>query len=530
MASNFMLKAIISAVDKLSPTLKGIQKNVKITKKALGDIRAAGGDLLTKLGIGGAALSGGIFGALRTIVGENSKFEKFESILSTIEGSAETARKSIEWIDKFSNETPYDLDEVTEAYVQLRAYGIDPTNGSLRSVGDAAAGMGKNIMDVVGALSSAMVGESESLKSFGITAKKVGDTIAYSWNENGKMMVAKANANNRAQIEAVVTGIWNRRYGGAMEKLSSSWDGQLAMIKGYVLNFARWIGERGLFEKLKGNLQFVIDKFGEWEADGTLNRLADEISRNLGEIVDQVGKWIHEIDWAAVWQGFKSGVAGIRDFINALGGLKTVLILVGVLMLAGPVASIFQIIFALGTLGKVIFGMIFTWDKVSKTLLLTNPVMLLIVGTLALIAWAAYKIIKQWDPLLGFWENLWNGMKAIVSDWWDFLLEIFSWNPINLVLKAWGGVFDFFSGLFDKIRGVQSAGANVDVQTSAQDGPNPSRLSPRVQTMNQTRVNGEMVVKFENAPQGMRVSPGTTNQPGMTISPDVGYRSFVTPF
>lgn len=34
-----------------------------------------------------------------------------------------------------------------------------------------------------------------------------------------------------------------------------------------------------------------------------------------------------------------------------------------------------------------------------------------------------------------------------------------------------------------------------------------------------------MVVRFENAPPGMRVDPAKTNQPGLSVSPSVGYRS-----
>jgi hypothetical protein len=34
-----------------------------------------------------------------------------------------------------------------------------------------------------------------------------------------------------------------------------------------------------------------------------------------------------------------------------------------------------------------------------------------------------------------------------------------------------------------------------------------------------------MTVRFENAPPGMRAAPGKTNQPGVSMNPDVGYRS-----
>lgn len=40
-----------------------------------------------------------------------------------------------------------------------------------------------------------------------------------------------------------------------------------------------------------------------------------------------------------------------------------------------------------------------------------------------------------------------------------------------------------------------------------------------------TELQGSMVVRFDNAPAGMRADPGQTNQPGLSVSPQVGYRS-----
>lgn len=42
---------------------------------------------------------------------------------------------------------------------------------------------------------------------------------------------------------------------------------------------------------------------------------------------------------------------------------------------------------------------------------------------------------------------------------------------------------------------------------------------------NRTSLEGAMVVRFDNAPPGMRVDPMKTNQPGLSVTPQVGYRS-----
>lgn len=516
MADKFQLKAIISAVDKLSPTLKGIRLNAKITQKSLMDIRSATGNLIKSVGLGGVAVGAGIFGALKKVLDESAKFERFEAVLKTVEGSAEAAKKSIRWVDKFSNDTPYDLDEVTEAYVQLRAYGIDPTLGSLKSVGDAATAMNKPIMDVVNALSSGIVGNNESLKQFGITVKKVGKDFVYSWNENGKAMVARAATNNRALIETTITGIWNRRYAGAMKEQAEGWDGLWAMAKGHYLNFMRFIGEKGTFSAIKQQLKGLIDLSNKWADDGTLERLASEASAVLVGSIQDIAGWVKSVNWAAFYQGIKSTIVSIRDFVSAIGGLKTILIALGAVWLVGPVASIIQIIQAIGRL----LPSLALLKKAFLFLGLANPVVLGVVAVIALLAGAAYLIYKNWGPIKAWFGELWEFVKKIFLQAWDNIKTVLSWSPLGLIMRAWGPVAKFFGGIWENVKGISNA---RPVQTSVPNAGGFGNRDNLAGLHNRTRVDGEMVVKFENAPPGMRVSESKTNQPGFGLNPDVGH-------
>jgi hypothetical protein len=517
MADKFSLKAIISAVDKLSPTLKGIRLNAKITQKSLGDISAAGGQLFKSLGISGLAAGAGLFGMLKSVVGESSKFEKFETVLRTVEGTADAAKASLKWVDKFSLRTPYDLDEVTKAFVEMRAFGLDPTKGAMQSVADAAAGMDKDIVEVASILNRATVGENDGLKQFGITAKKVGDDILYMWNENGEEMVTKARANSKAQIEAVVTGIWNRKYEGAAAELSNTWEGIYSNIKGQYLNLVRFVGTKGFFDKIKQQAQGLLKVIERWEADGTLERLAGEISNVLSNTVEDLSRWVQSVNWAEFYQGVKSTVIGIRDFVSAIGGLNTILIAVGIIMLAGPVSALLQIGAAIFQLLPILIAL----GKGFLFLVAANPVMLAIIAVVVALGAAVYAIYKNWDPLKGWFENLWTGIKAIFQQGWENLKTMLSWSPLGLIMQAWGPVAEFFTGLWKTVSNISGA---APVQTSAPTTNAPGGGNNFNGLNGRTQLNGEMTVKFENAPPGMRVDPGKTNQPGLAMNPDVGYR------
>ncbi|MEK2607788.1 phage tail tape measure protein [Pseudomonas shirazensis] len=75
---------------------------------------------------------------------------------------------------------------------------------------------------------------------------------------------------------------------------------------------------------------------------------------------------------------------------------------------------------------------------------------------------------------------------------------------------------------------AQPAGGPSLVQQAGTPGSLPASRGSLVEQSgraNKAQLEGSMVVRFEGAPPGMRVEQGQTNQPGLQISPQVGYRS-----
>jgi hypothetical protein len=170
------------------------------------------------------------------IIETSAKFEKFSLILETLEGNSKKAQADLEWIKKFAQTTPYEIDKVTEAFVKLKSYGLDAQK-ELRVLGDTAAAMGKPLDMVVEAIADAVTGEFERLKEFGVKAYQQGNKVAFTWADaSGKARYIVVN-NNREVIESTLTAIWNSKYAGSMKKLSNSWDGIISNMKDAWTNF-----------------------------------------------------------------------------------------------------------------------------------------------------------------------------------------------------------------------------------------------------------------------------------------------------
>lgn len=232
-----------------------------------------------------AALAGAAagYGFKRTLLTTAAQFEKFESILTTIEGSSDKAKASMAWVTDFAGKTPYELAQVTDAFVKLKAYGIDPQSGALASAGDAAAAMGKPLEQAVEALADAMTGENERLKEFGITSQTTGDTIVYRWQQNGKSMVATAKKNSKDQIQATIEGIWNSKYKGAMDKLSTTWDGMTSNLGDQWTVFQKDVMNSGAFDFLKNELKSLLTEIDRMKETGEYDQLVQTVGTNLVE-------------------------------------------------------------------------------------------------------------------------------------------------------------------------------------------------------------------------------------------------------
>ena len=385
---------------------------------------------------GGAALAAG------SMTDVASSFERYETILISSTGSQEKARKAMGWVTNFAATTPYELDQVTEGFVALKNYGIDPTNGTLRTLGDTAAAMGKPMMQAVEAMADAVTGENERLKEFGITASKTGDKITYAYsNAAGESMKATVKAGDRAAIQMKLMEIFNEKYGGSMERLSQTWDGMMSNMRGTWVKFQLAIMNAGLFDWMKGKLKLVLDTFNQMEADGSLKVWAKAISQSIQSALEsawEFGKGAYEV--------IKTLSGYMKTASEYVGGWKNLSMILGAMAfgptLVATAVGVMQIAKGLAMLGSALFA---------------NPIGL----TVAAIAAGVYLIYRNWDAIKPYFIGIWEGIKTAFSTAWDFIKAALAWTPLGIVIANWHGIAAALSSPLEIAKGA------IDVAWSA---------------------------------------------------------------
>ena len=217
----------------------------------------------------------GVSGTLGALFESNRSFEQLSASLKTVTGSVEGAQAAFALIEKFAVDTPYQLNEIVEAFIRLKALGLDPSEEALTSYGNTASAFSKNILDFVEAVADATVGEFERLKSFGIKANTLTDEVKFTFA--GVTTTVKKNA---ADIEKYLRSLGDIKFTGAMSEQMETMNGVISNIEDSFDKIYRDIGKNGLNEALKGFLTQFNELVGQ---SGTA---AGAIGQTLAGAVD----------------------------------------------------------------------------------------------------------------------------------------------------------------------------------------------------------------------------------------------------
>jgi len=229
--------------------------------------------------IGGAILAAFstqvILNFSRQVIAIRSEFEKFEAVLTNTLGSAGAARLALLDIKDMAKETPFSVAELSDAFVKLTNYGLQPTMEAMTQYADLASAVGRSFDEMAEAVADATTGEFERLKSFGIRASKEGDKVTFTFKG-----IATEVDFTSAAIENYIRGL------GDLEGVQGSAIAQMDTLGGSVSNLGdkymslmSTIGETSIF---KDSVTFL----------GDLAETTEVLIHNWSELpVDELRFW-----------------------------------------------------------------------------------------------------------------------------------------------------------------------------------------------------------------------------------------------
>jgi hypothetical protein len=212
---------------------KSNNKSIESTKKMSGAFSAVGKTLA------GVFAADQLINLGKKILDTTVEFQKMEAVLTTTFGSNSVAQAAMDQIVNFAGSTPFQVDELTDAFVKLANRGFVPTMEQMRQMGDLASSVGKSFDQLTEAILDAQSGEFERLKEFGIKASQQGDVVQFTF----KGITTEVEKSDKA-IQAYLLGLGNLEgVAGSMEAISKTTGGAISNLEDNITQLFKNIGE-----------------------------------------------------------------------------------------------------------------------------------------------------------------------------------------------------------------------------------------------------------------------------------------------
>lgn len=462
---------------------------VKALGNALPNFFAGLGD------IGGAvaaAFSGAaVVGFGKQVADTLADVEKRRAVLSNIYGGDNgAAKKILEDISDLAQRTPFQLGELSDAFVQLAGRGVKPSMTVMQRLADVASATGKPF----GQLTEAMldINNTERWTELGIKAKTEGEKVSLTFRG-----VTKTVARTEAGVLSAIQSFGQMKgVAGTNAAIMETLGGKMSNLSDQFMRFKTDIGERlrpvlaGVIDQMSRGLAWIQQNIGPI-AETAAKVAAVAISylalkTALSGIAQVQSGWLDLVDltkelknglidlaiWArsfaiSVWSAAQTATVGLLNFSktaglavwnmvrlalsgNLLAALNARLLALRISVLANVAAVRAWAVtawtsFTLGATAVWGWAASLNAARIGQILLnaamWANPIGAVILGILALSA-AIYALFKLFPGIGQFFKGIWESAKTWLGGVWDFI-DKYLIGPIKWLIDQIGSLFDF---------------------------------------------------------------------------------------
>lgn len=587
--AEFELKALITGVDKLSPALSRMQKNIRGFKRQAEEASK-----------GGLALAGGLAAGLTVSMKAYADQENAATGLKVamMQANGEVGN-SFEKIDKLAvglgNQLPGTTADFQNMMQMLVRQGISAENilggvgkataylaVQLKKTPEAAAEFAAKMQDATGTASDDMMGLFDTIQKAYYLGVDDTNMLSFFTKTSSVLKMINQDGLKAAQGLAPISvmmdqmGMQGESAGNALRKVIQSGlnlkkvrDANKTMQGAGLkinLDFTNGKGNFGgldnLFkqlQKLRGlndtrRTRILTGIFGDdSETLQVVNALIDkgkdgydQIQRKMSQqaslnkrVEAQLGTLTNL--WEAMTGTATNGLAAIGGAFS--GDIKNITIWLGDLgerftKFADENPRVIRGAFGLAaglTVLKLAFMGVGGAISIVSRIMSMTPIGMIATG----IALAAGLIISNWDAIGPYFKTMWETISPYFLAGWELFKTVFGWTPLGMVINNWGPVVQWFQDMWEKLKPIiewftDGASDTVAAANAAQwgaggygaygtgvpsSGYNPYQIKQGASTTPQ----GTMIVQFENAPPGMKVTESRSS--GIDVTHDVGYTS-----
>lgn len=512
-----------SEVLKLGRSIREIEKDVESSKETFKEWGKSVGSSIDeaiksalKWGAATATLVGGA--AFTTGLQTSINLEAYRTMLETATKDFKKTNKLMENAELLSISTPFSPEEVIQATATLESYGIDSEKW-LAMIADAAGATNTTMEQATEAVKDILSkNEFESMENLGVSKEMIIEAAEKKYGKN-KVFNKQGQVKDQEKLQIVLEEIMVSKFDGGAEKLSQTVRGLWSTITGSVnMGLAKILGmENGLIKTgsildiIKNKMQLISEVLLKWESDGTLDKVAKEVTIVFTEIANSV---------ISTYNFIKENHEVIIALTKFLGIIY--ILTKGVFALKAAFEAYQIAVTALSNIGFLVT--IFTKLKLaiaSFNLMLASTPVGWVTAAIGAIAFALYMLIFEFDKVKSFVGSLWDSLKSFADNmpWWASII-VGAFMPVITIIKGLGKVWEWAKSLFSD----EDIEKNIEVtEKTKKDIQELAKPQVENKIPSQNKVFEESFAKVE-APQSLNsvksnaITRATINNPRPAVT------------
>lgn len=339
--------------------------------------------------VGGIVGITSLFGKIKSLGLEmlttGDKFEGLRIQMDALMGSVEAGEQATEWIKTFTQNTPLQLEQVTQTFARLKSFGLDPMDGSMQAIVDASEKLGGGMERVEGislALGQAWAKQKlqgEEILQLVERGVPVWDLLEKATGRN-TLELQKLSSEGKLGREVIkqLTAEIGKSAEGAAAANMGRLTGIVSNLKDQYQIFLDTIAKSGALDYAKEQLGLLNATVKEMSADGTLKKWAQNIS-------DGIVSFVEGVKSAATW------LYKFKDAIIAVGETALKIKLAQIFLGFGVAAT--KAVASLFTVKGAVEA------TTGSTKLLSNALKVTLAGALTFTATQIYRVADAWKNM-----------------------------------------------------------------------------------------------------------------------------------
>lgn len=355
--------------------------------------------------------------SIKDMFSQGDKAQQLQIQMNAVMGSIQAGEQATAWIVDFAKTTPLQLNQVTEAFTTMKAFGLDPMDGSLQAVVDQSYKLGKGFEGVqrislaLGQAWAKQKLQGEEIMQLVEAGVPVWDLLAQATGKNVQELqkLSESGALGRDVIQQLMDAIAKGSSGAAAANMSIL-SGTISNAKDNIDSFYRMVAGSGALDWLTQKISAANSEFDQLKNDGSLQQWTNQLSDaviTVGESVADMVKGIYNEfyrlakdgsiqQWAkSVWADISAIGGAVKPVITTMWDLRNQIVLVGQAWIALKVASWANSLLAVAAGWRaVVTGMTSAATAAPLLALLANPIVALI-GALTIGSKVALEFAKN---------------------------------------------------------------------------------------------------------------------------------------